>query len=53
METFGGVVQAIVDWLKIDFTLYGYTFSLWTVLVYGLLASFVLWVVIRIFDFGG
>ena len=33
--------DAIVGYFHIQFTIFGYTFSFWTVLIYGLIASFV------------
>ena len=52
MDQVAVIVNAIVEWLKIPFTIYGFTFSLWAVLCWTLLAGFVLWTVCRIFDFG-
>lgn len=32
--------DAIVDYFHIEFTLFGYTFSFWTILIYSLVAGF-------------
>lgn len=40
METLKLLFDAIVGYFKIPFTIFGYTFSLWTVLIYALVASF-------------
>lgn len=53
METFGLLIQTIIGWLQIPFTIYGYTITLWAVMVYSLIASFVIWIIVRLFDFGG
>ena len=53
MATFELMINTVLDWLKIPFTIYGYTISLWTIIVYSLLASFVVWFIVRFFDFGG
>lgn len=50
MYYFHVVVDAIVTWLKIEFTIYGYTLSLWAILCYVLIASFVLWLLFKLFD---
>ena len=52
MEGVKILIDAVVTWLKIEFTVYGYTLSLWSVIVWGILASFVLFCISKIFDFG-
>ena len=43
----------ILSLYKIDFTIYGYTFNFWAILVWLLLGSFVLWFIVKFFNIGG
>ena len=52
MDTVKTIFNTVVMWLQIPFELYGYTLSLWDLLIYGLLASFLIWIIVKIFDFG-
>lgn len=49
MEYFAEIVNVVVDFMKIPFTLWGITFSLWSVFVWSIFASIVVWAVIKIF----
>lgn len=49
MEDFANLIALIVDFLKIDFTLWGFTFSLWSVFIWGILATLALWTIKKIF----
>ena len=52
MEYFAELIQVIVNFMKIPFTLWGFTFSLWSVFVWGILASLAIWAVMKIFGGG-
>lgn len=45
MEYFAVAVQAAFDMFRMPFTLFGFTFSFWEVLVFMVVASLVIWVV--------
>ena len=42
MEDLKLLFDSIIDYFQIQFTVYGYTFSLWTLFIYLCLVSFVL-----------
>lgn len=45
LEDIGLMISTTVDILKIEFTLYNFTFSLWQVLLFNLVAGIVIWVI--------
>lgn len=51
MDYFKEVIDCVVNFMKIEFSLWGYTFSLWSVFVWGILASLTLWIV-KVFFLG-
>lgn len=53
MESVKVVFDTVVFLFKIPFTIYGFTISLWQMIIYVLLGSFALWLVVKIFNFGG
>ena len=52
MEYFAEIIDVIITFMKIPFTLWGFTFSLWSVFIWGLLASLAIWAVMKIFGGG-
>ena len=49
MELFGQAVQSALDIFKIEFTLWGFTFSFWEVFAFTIVAGIVCWVISEIF----
>lgn len=45
MSDFNAVISASVQCLGIPFTIFGFTFSFWEVLITSLVLSFVVWLV--------
>lgn len=41
----GAVFTAVVELFKIEFTLYGFTFSLWQVFLFDIAAGIVAWLI--------
>lgn len=39
MELFTAAVTSVIDLMRIDFTLFGYTFSLWQVFLFSIIAG--------------
>lgn len=52
MEYFAEIIDVIITFMKIPFTLWGFTFSLWSVFVWGILASLAIWALMKIFGGG-
>ena len=50
MEVFAAVLKTVLDIFKLDFTLYGFTFSLWQVFIFTMAASILLWMLGRFFN---
>lgn len=50
MEHFARLMTMIIDFLKTPFTLWGYTFSLWGVLITALLLSVAFWFISEVFS---
>ena len=48
LEDIGLMVSTAVNILKIEFTLYGFTFSLWQVLLFNLVAGIIIWVITEV-----
>ena len=49
MEEFANLITCVVNFLKIEFTLWGYTFSLWSVFIWGILATITIWTIKKVF----
>ena len=45
MEDFAAMLALPVQLMQIEFTLYGFTLSFWDILLWGMVASVVLWIV--------
>lgn len=45
MEDFAAMLALPVQLMQIKFTLYGFTLSFWDILLWGMVATVVLWVV--------
>lgn len=43
MSDIGALFSAVAELFKIDFTLYGFTFSLWQVFLFDIAAGIVAW----------
>lgn len=50
MEHFARLMTMIIDFLKTPFTLWGYTFSLWGVVITVLLLSIAFWFISEVFS---
>lgn len=50
MEDFAAMISGVVDIMKFEFTVWGYTVSFWNVLLWSLLASFVIWLIWGFFN---
>ena len=48
IEDIGAMISTTVDILKIEFTLYGFTFSLWQILLFNLVGGLVIWVIVEV-----
>lgn len=44
MEAFGKILSATVDLMKLEFTVYGFTFSWWQIFIWSACAAIVVWV---------
>lgn len=49
LEDISLMISTAVDVMKFEFTLYGFTFSLWEVLLFNLVAGIVLWILWEVF----
>lgn len=49
MEDIATLFSVVIQLFQIEFTLYGHTFSLWQVFVFGIVASLVCWFLSEVF----
>ena len=49
ISDFGQVIAKVVEVFSIEFTIYGFTFSLWHVFLFDIAASIVIWVLVEVF----
>lgn len=49
ISDFGLIIEKIVELLSIEFTIYGFTFSLWQVFLFDIAAGIVIWVLAEVF----
>ena len=49
MEDIATLFSVVIQLFQIEFTLYGHTFSLWQVFVFGVVASLVCWLLSEVF----
>ena len=47
MDLLATAILAAVDFMKMEFTVYGYTLSYWDLLLYSLVGSFLIWLIVR------
>lgn len=50
VEVLGGLIALVVAFMKIDLTVLGFTFSLWNVMIYVLVAGLILDLIWRFLD---
>lgn len=49
ISDFGMVIEKIVELFSIEFTLYGFTFSMWQVFLFDFAAGIVTWILVEVF----
>lgn len=49
ISDFGQLIKNTVDLFSIEFTIYGFTFSLWHVFLFDIAAAIVIWVLVEVF----
>lgn len=49
MEDFFAVINATVDLFKLEFTIYGFTFSLWQVLLFSVAVGIICFIISEVF----
>lgn len=45
ISDFGALITAVVEVFQIEFTIYGYTFSMWEVFLFDVVAGIVAWAI--------
>lgn len=50
ISDFGLIIEKIVEAFSIEFTIYGFTFSLWQVFLFDIAAGIVIWVLAEVFS---
>ena len=48
MEDLKIVLQAVVDIMKFEFTIWGFTLSFWQIMIWSMIAVVVLWLVLEV-----
>lgn len=49
ISDFGLIIEKIVEAFSIEFTLYGFTFSMWQVFLFDFASGIVIWVLCEVF----
>ena len=49
ISDFGQLIEKVVELFSIEFTIYGFTFSLWQVFLFTIVADIVIWVISEVF----
>ena len=49
ISDFGLLIEKVVELMSIEFTIYGFTFSMWHVFLFDIAASIVIWVLVEVF----
>lgn len=49
LSDFGWLIEKVVEVFSIEFTIYGFTFSLWQVFLFDIAASIVIWIIVEVF----
>lgn len=47
MEALGILIGVVVDLMKVEFTVFGYTLSWWNIMLWGMIAGLVIFLVVR------
>ena len=50
MEDFGALVNTCLRLLQIEFTIWGFTFSYWHILLFGMFAGIMIWFLTEVFN---
>lgn len=43
------VFELVVELFSIEFTLYGFTFSMWQVFLFDMVAGIIVWIIVEVF----
>ncbi len=49
ISDFGAMLNAAMTIMKTELTLWGYTFSMWQVFLFGMVASIIIWILWEVF----
>ena len=49
ISDFGLIIEKVVELFSIEFTIYGFTFSMWQVYLFDFAAAIVIWVLVEVF----
>ena len=49
LSDFGAFLDVFVQLLSIEFTIYGFTFSFWQILLFNIAAGIVVWILMKLF----
>ena len=49
LSDFGLIIEKVVEVFSIEFTIYGFTFSMWQVFLFDIAASIIAWVICEVF----
>lgn len=50
MDAFGALVQAVVQIMKLPFTIWGFTLNFWDIMIWSLIAGIVIYLIVRFFE---
>lgn len=50
MEDLAALIQTVVDLMRFEFTIWGFTLSFWGILIWSLIAGLIVWAVMRFFE---
>ena len=49
ISDFGMLIEKVLELFSIEFTVYGFTFSLWQVFLFDIAAGIVIWALVEVF----
>lgn len=49
ISDFGMLIEMTVELFSVEFTIYGFTFSMWQVFLFDIAAGIVIWVLVEVF----
>ena len=49
ISDFGQLIEKTVELFSIEFTIYGFTFSMWQVFLFDFVAGIVIWFIVEVF----